>query len=482
MEHSYWLGVNCFSDLSIEEVKDKYTGYKPMKGNRTAFGELNPLGIHRYNGEVLPPSVDWRTKDAVTPVKNQGQCGSCWSFSATGAMEGAWQIATGSLVSLSEQQLVDCDTDLDGCDGGISSYAFQWEENQNVCTEASYPYTAQGGQCQQSDCTTGIPKGGVKGYKEVDKDENALMQAVVQQPVSVAIAVNDCFTSYAGGVLDCECGTDPAHAVLVVGYGTDSSSGKNYWLVKNSWGTNMGEQGYWRMLRGKGGLGECGILQQAVYPVVQGAPGPSPPTPPPGPLPVWSKRMGKNCYDGHGATSMDQSPIGKLSLADCEKRCDEAVGCGGITVAWSVNGEPTDCWRRSNIVINACDSGNGYDTWTKSAPTPPPVPPTPAPPSPPTPPTPPPSPPTGSHYGAPPCQSDEQDIDMGSTQICAASCSDSNPCPTDVPAGTSAMPTCTDNAMENDRICFLVCSQDSECPSGASCANGVCAYPKTIAV
>jgi hypothetical protein len=95
----------------------------------------------------------------------------------------------------------------------------------------------------------------------------------------------------------------------------------------------------------------------------------------PAPPPVWSKHMGKNCYDGHGATSMDQSPIGKLSMADCEKRCDETAGCGGITVVWSHNGEPTDCWRRSNINIDACDSGDGYDTWTKSAPTLAPVPP-----------------------------------------------------------------------------------------------------------
>merc|ERR1711879_340646 len=153
------------------------------------WGSLPKLGTHEYHGEALAASVDWVQKGAVTPVKNQGQCGSCWAFSSTGALEGAWQLASGKLVSLSEQQLVDCAKNGNqGCSGGSMDLAFQYLENTTVCTEESYSYTAAGGTCQESKCTAGIPKGGVAGFKDVSpKDTDALKEAVAQQPVSVAI-------------------------------------------------------------------------------------------------------------------------------------------------------------------------------------------------------------------------------------------------------------------------------------------------------
>lgn len=188
----YHLEVNCFADLTLSEVIARYTGRKPKQGNWSAFEGQKPLGVHRYSGISLAASVDWRTKGAVTGLKNQQQCGSCWAFSATGAMEGAWQIATGQLVPLSEQQLNDCETDQDGCSGGIPGDAFQWVEGQTMCTEDGYPYTGNAQQCQASGCAAGIPQGGVAGLRYVDQDENALMEAVSQQPVSVSFAVNDC--------------------------------------------------------------------------------------------------------------------------------------------------------------------------------------------------------------------------------------------------------------------------------------------------
>lgn len=285
----YELDLNEFADMSADEFALTHFGYK--RPAEQGLSGLPHLGTHTYSGGALPTSVDWTAKGAVSPVKNQGQCGSCWAFSSTGALEGAWQIATGKLVSLSEQQLVDCATNGNaGCNGGDMDAAFKYEESANACTESSYPYLAKNGICKAGSCTAGIPKGGVTGYKDVTPDdEQALMEAVAQQPVSVAIEADQMsFQLYKGGVLSKTCGDKLDHGVLVVGYGVDS--GTKYWKVKNSWGPTWGEEGYVRIYRGKTGPGECGIKSAPTYPVVTGAPGPapgpSPPSPPPPPSPT----------------------------------------------------------------------------------------------------------------------------------------------------------------------------------------------------
>merc|ERR1711972_692207 len=141
---SYTLGVTPFADLTADEFGASHFG---IAAPDEPWGSLPNLGTHRYNGEALAASVDWTTKGAVTPVKNQGQCGSCWSFSTTGTLEGAWEIASGNLVPLSEQQFVDCDKVDSGCNGGLMDNAFKFAEENAICTEKSYPYKAVGGSC-----------------------------------------------------------------------------------------------------------------------------------------------------------------------------------------------------------------------------------------------------------------------------------------------------------------------------------------------
>lgn len=267
---SYQLGVNEFSHLTFEEFRETHLRHsKPER----VWGDLSHLGTFNYSGAPLADSVDWVAKGAVTQVKNQQQCGSCWSFSTTGSLEGAWQIKTGKLVSLSEQQFVDCDSVDHGCTGGLMDNAFKFAEKNALCTEDSYKYEAKGGTCRASSCTVGIPKGGVTGFKDVAKGSaQAMQEAVGQQPVSVAIeADKPVFQHYKSGVLTSGCGGAMDHGVLVVGYGTEG--GNAYWKVKNSWGASWGEAGYIKLKRGKkwAPTGECGLLTEPSFPVVGGS-------------------------------------------------------------------------------------------------------------------------------------------------------------------------------------------------------------------
>merc|ERR1711953_1175508 len=241
-------GVNQFTDMTTDEFVSQYM--VPTK-SRAVWGDATYLGAHTHTGRRLADSVDWVAAGAVTPVKNQGQSGAYCSFSTVGALEGAWQIATKKLVPLSEQEFVDCDHGDDGIKGGLMDSCFQFAEQNALCTEESYPYKAKRGTCQKATCTVGIPQGGVIGFKDVESgDEQAMMSAVKGQPVSVAIEADKAaFQLYHGGVLSTYCGTKLDHGVLLVGYV--------------------------RMLRGKGGAGECGLLTQASYPVVDGSVPPS---------------------------------------------------------------------------------------------------------------------------------------------------------------------------------------------------------------
>lgn len=293
---NFTLGINQFSDLTADEFKAWYVSglrlgeeeeetfdsddngadeeHAGDSSRLTAYG-CKPFASHGPNGGSLPDAVDWRVKGAVTSVKDQGQCGSCWTFSSTGAIEGAMALAKGQLKDFSEQELVDCATGVaygsHGCNGGQMDGAFKYVIQNGQCLLDSYPYvsgtTKTAGSCKP--CTAVAQLSGCADVQP--NDQLALKAAVAQQPVAVAIEADTrYFQSYSGGVLTsaANCGTNLDHGVLVVGYGEEN--GQKYWLVKNSWGTTWGDNGYVKIGRSESSndAGVCGIAMMASFPIV----------------------------------------------------------------------------------------------------------------------------------------------------------------------------------------------------------------------
>ncbi len=259
---SYRTGITKFSDLTKQEFAKTYLN---LNYDAMAMINLEPVSVKVSN--AAPSSYDWRNYGRVSGVKDQGSCGSCWAFATVANLEGLYAATKGTIKTFSEQMLVDCDTSDSGCNGGLMQYAFTWlKKNGGIMYEADYPYKGVKQTCKSSSSkyadftVTGYKKLGSSWstWSAVDEDE---IKEFLYETGPLAIALNaDYLSSYVSGVFDLSSTKCPSsginHAVTLVGYGYDSSSGLDYWLVKNSWGVSWGESGYFRIRRGNG---TCGI-------------------------------------------------------------------------------------------------------------------------------------------------------------------------------------------------------------------------------
>ncbi|KAK4860368.1 hypothetical protein QYF36_022266 [Acer negundo] len=275
---SYSLSLNAFADLTHREFKASHLGLAAAITSSARRNVGEPGKVVRD----IPASIDWSQEGAVTDVKDQGSCGASWAFAATGAMEGINKIVTGSLVSLSEQELIECNLSYNkGCEGGLMDYAYQFVmDNHGINTDEEYPYRAHDWECDKHYLKRRYVT--IDGYTDVpENNETLLLQAVAAQPVSVGICASDrAFQFYHWGIFTGPCSKSLNHAVLIVGY--DSLNGVDYWIVKNSWG-HWGMSGYILMQRSTGdSQGLCGINMLGSYPT-KTSPNPPPP-PPPGPV------------------------------------------------------------------------------------------------------------------------------------------------------------------------------------------------------
>ncbi|XP_074334965.1 senescence-specific cysteine protease SAG12-like [Apium graveolens] len=276
-DKGFKLAVNHFADLTDDEFRTFHaTGYN-RSVQTTPFSDATVMPENygdygrryfRYaNVQSVPESVDWRDRGVVTPVKYQGQCGSCFAFASVAAVESINAITSGQLVSLSEQEIVDCQQTSYHCGGGMMDNTYEFIRSNGLTTESNYPYQAQQGYCQNA---ASYPAVRINGYEDVPQNsETDMLKAVANQPISVAIAGGDYyFRYYNNGIMNMQCRTNTDHAVTIVGYGT-TNNGRKYWIAKNSWGTGWGENGYIYLARDvadSGGL--CGLATYPSYPTI----------------------------------------------------------------------------------------------------------------------------------------------------------------------------------------------------------------------
>ncbi|KAI6649633.1 Cathepsin L [Oopsacas minuta] len=267
--HSYTVGVNRFADMTNLEYRQMMLGFDNEARLSKKPDNQNNYHVYSMDADDLPAKVDWRKKGIVTPMKDQGQCGSCWAFSTTGCLEGQYALKNGKLDSFSEQELVDCSTAFGnhGCQGGLMDNAYRYLKNHTEELNVDYKYTAENGKCKYDE-SKGVTK--VKSYVDIKSgDILGLKDASANiGPISVAMdASHISLQLYLFGVYDPEfcSSTKLDHGVLVVGYGHDELDGKDYWEVKNSWGTYWGVGGYFKIAMKKN---KCGICTSASYAVL----------------------------------------------------------------------------------------------------------------------------------------------------------------------------------------------------------------------
>jgi len=263
------FGITKFTHLSQDEFKKQYLTLRTTDRSEGPVAELYSQNVIN----ALPDTFDWRDKKAVTDVKDQGQCGSCWAFSATGNMEGQWFLAGHTLTSLSEQNLVDCDhecldpNDCDaGCEGGLQPNAYNYViKNGGIDTEDSYPYTAEDDTCAFKANSVGAK---ISNWTFISKDEDQAQAYLVEHgPLAVAVDAT-IWQFYITGVITVGCGTSLDHGVLIVGYGNETDiwgQQITYWTIKNSWGADWGYSGYVYIEKG---TGCCGVDQYITSSIV----------------------------------------------------------------------------------------------------------------------------------------------------------------------------------------------------------------------
>lgn len=258
--YSYELGVNGFSDLTTEEFVSQYLGFASNKARTYKNSTIEQNGYKLSN-------INWTAAGDVQPVQNQGQCGSCWAFSAVGAIESSYAVNKGIKVKLSEEQLVECSGKYGngGCQGGLMDNAFEYAEEHPLCTEDAYPYTSRFGLVgvckflKTKKCTTYK----VTNYTDVPEGNcTGLYNALTQQPVAVAVDASN-WQSYKSGVFNAtSCQAELNHGVLLTGF--VATAANPYWTIKNSWGPNWGQNGYINLQNGN----TCGVCDAASWPNV----------------------------------------------------------------------------------------------------------------------------------------------------------------------------------------------------------------------
>lgn len=320
------------------------------------------LGVHSTS-QLEVSSVDWRDQGVVNPVKDQGSCGSCWAFGIIGSLESHWALKTGSLLQMSEQQLVDCDTSDLGCGGGSLNNGYTWAVDQDMCKSSGYPYEAKHGECRASSCDVAVSKGSIAGYYSVASSAVALKSAIADGPVTVSVAGGSFdYQGYSSGVLTgTSCGTSLNHGNVAVGFGMDG--GIEYFLVRNSWGPTWGEGGYIRL----GAAGNvCGIITGGdnCFPKFAGDPPqpPQPPVPTPVPTPTPSPVPSAGHY-GRPPCLNDEKKFGlghdfELCGVDClHYTCPMDVPAG-VTISPQCFGFPPDSFCGIPCTVDAdCAEG-----------------------------------------------------------------------------------------------------------------------------